>query len=400
MRHTILPRLVALALALALPAPAAAQDISAALAADGLAATETRLAALTEPSPEERFALGGVRLLRSVERALQLRYRHGLSPELALVPVLRLPIPPNPAPEPFRPEAVEEMFTAIDADLAAAIETLAPIGDDTELGLVIDLADIWFDIDANGSRGWGEGLADVTFFYLGFGDATAITPPSVRFDTADAAWLAAYAHLLSAVSNIVLALSPTDAITEVTEATAGFAAINAETGEVAVWDEQVGTAVDLVAILLSAIEQQPDPAHSRAALAHLEAMIGHNRTFWTRVAQERDNDREWIPNKTQVSAMGLPFPPETGPAWLSVLDEGERALKGELLIPYWRLGPGAGLNLRRILTDPPEIDIIALIQGSALLPYVERGPLMRGSSLARFRTLGGGDAALYAVVLN
>ena len=44
--------------------------------------------------------------------------------------------------------------------------------------------------------------------------------PVVRFDTADAAWLSAYAHLVSALAEAVLAYDPTDATARMMAATA------------------------------------------------------------------------------------------------------------------------------------------------------------------------------------
>ena len=39
--------------------------------------------------------------------------------------------------------------------------------------------------------------------------------PTIRFDTADAAWLAAYTHLLAGVSELALAFDPTPQIARV-----------------------------------------------------------------------------------------------------------------------------------------------------------------------------------------
>jgi hypothetical protein len=40
--------------------------------------------------------------------------------------------------------------------------------------------------------------------------------------------------------------------------------------------------------------------------------------------------------------------------WLAVLSDAEKVLKGELLIPHWRLGDGAGFDLHAFLQDPPD----------------------------------------------
>lgn len=384
----------------ALAAPAAAQDIMSGIAADGLAATEARLAALPDASPDARFALGGVRFLRAVERALQARYRYAISPELDMLPILRLPVPFNPAPDPFDPAAIDSLFAEIEADMAGAIEALDTISDADEVGVVIDIERIWLDIDGDGAADAGEALPEIIGWTIGLRLGDGAPLPKIRFDTADAAWLSAYAHQLAAWASVIQALSPTEAITEVRASTAGFDRINTETGGFPWIDAQFGAFVDLAAILLTAIEQQPDPAHTRVALAHLQEMAADNRVFWARVAAETDNDREWIPNDAQTAAVGIVFPPGTAVSWQAVLKEVELVLAGERLIPYWRLGEGAGLNLRAIFENPPEIDIIALIQGSALLPYVEKGPLMSDEAFRRFDDLVQGESLLFAIVLN
>jgi hypothetical protein len=84
-----------------------------------------------------------------------------------------------------------------------------------------------------------------------------------------------------------------------------------------------------------------------------------------------------------------------------VLSDAEKVLRGELLIPYWRLGEGAGVDLGALLQDPPqEVDVAGLIQGATLLPYLRQGPLANAQNLWRFSMLVQGDSALYMVMLN
>jgi hypothetical protein len=83
-----------------------------------------------------------------------------------------------------------------------------------------------------------------------------------------------------------------------------------------------------------------------------------------------------------------------------VLAEAEAVLKGDLLIPHWRLGDGAGINLAKAMQNPPEIDIIAIIQGEGVLPFLEEGTRMSGRSLTQFQRMLGGDAGLYMIIFN
>ncbi|TNC73034.1 hypothetical protein [Rubellimicrobium roseum] len=398
MRHLLAPALLALA-------TAAQADVSDDIAARGLRATETALAALPSPTPSDRFALGGVRFLAGVERALQLRWRVGLSEGMAQasgLPVLRLPIPENPRPDPFEPAMIEAHFEGIEADMAGALDALETIRDADDVGLEIDTADLWFDIDANGTRSPGEGLGEVAGWTLSGGFAEAALPSTtIRFDTADAAWLSAYAHLLSGLSNGILAVGPSEGIARVLDARAAFDRLGRpKSPDDFSFEAMGGEWVDLAAMWIMAIEGQPDASRTQALRRHLLACIEQNRRFWTLAPREADNDREWIPNKNQTSATGLPFPEGIGSRWLAVLHDADRILKGELLIPYWRVGSHAGLDLAALLESPPVLDVAGLIQGAALVPYLREGPVASTQSLQLFTALVQGDSALYVAMLN
>jgi hypothetical protein len=317
--------------------------------------------------------------------------------------VLRLPIPENPTPDAFEPAMIAQLFEGIETDMGGAIEALNRIGDADAVGVEIDTADLWFDIDADGTRTMGEGVMEIAGFALSGGFMVEGMPSTtIRFDTADSRWLSAYAHLLAGTSNAILATDPTDAIARVHAARAGFDALGLPgPSNDFTLDNQFGETADLAAMFVMAVEGPLDPARSRAARDHWLATVQDNRAFWSLVPQETDNDREWIPNKNQVSVTGLPFPPDTGPVWLAVLSDAEKVLRGELLIPYWRLGEGAGVDLGALLQDPPqEVDVAGLIQGATLLPYLRQGPLANAQNLWRFSMLVQGDSALYMVMLN
>ncbi len=89
-------------LAFALSGPALADlTLSTEIGTTGIAATAARLSALPSPTANEAFALAGLRFLSGVERALQLRWQTGVRADWSELPILRLPIPENPAARPF-----------------------------------------------------------------------------------------------------------------------------------------------------------------------------------------------------------------------------------------------------------------------------------------------------------
>src|SRR3989338_880270 len=84
-------RLLPLLFLAATPFAASAETISQEIARTGLAATETRLAALTERKPEDQLALGSVQFLRAIEGSFQTRWKAGLTDRTGMLPLLRPP---------------------------------------------------------------------------------------------------------------------------------------------------------------------------------------------------------------------------------------------------------------------------------------------------------------------
>jgi hypothetical protein len=344
-----------------------------------------------------------VRFLGAVEGALQLRWTMGLRPDLVGIPFFTLPVPENPAPPPFEPAMIAGLFRDAVDRMPGVAEPLAAIPEDSAFGLEIDLADLWFDIDGSGTRGDGEDALDAFGpMLLGWrwAERDPATPaPVVRFDVADAAWLAAYSHFITGFGNMVLAYDPTAAITDITAARAELDTLRGAAPDDPMKAEMAGW-IDIAAIVLRALDQTPDKARAAAAHTAYLAMIAENRSFWRRAEAETDNDREWIPNARQSAALGFTLPPETSTLWQGVLADAEALLKGERLAPYFWLGEGSGVNMGRLFTDPRPIDMAMWIQGLGALPYVEKGQRVSPDNFMIFTQMMQGDAMLYMILLN
>ncbi|MBD1202901.1 MAG: hypothetical protein H9533_02080 [Rhodobacteraceae bacterium] len=394
------PKTLFLATLFLAPLPALAQDLSAEIAAQGLTATEARLAALPAATEADRFALGGIRFLRAIETTFQTRYRTGMDDPTGMLPLLRLNA--GAAPEAvFQPGDVAALFAQAATDMAAARDPLQGLDTGPDFTVEIRLADLWFDVNADGTRSPDEDLLQLLgpslLGFRWFDRDPAAPAPVIRFDRADAAWLAAYTHLLEGVANTVLAYDPTDALTRAAATRDGMAALSPPAFSEY---DLFAPGLDALWVILEALDQQPDAARLTAARDQFLSMVAANRAFWAAVEGETDNNAEWLPNARQTSALGLTLPPATGATWLAVLADGEALLKGEKLIPYWRLGDGAGVNLGRMFTDPAPIDVKDWIQGAGALPYLEQGETVSAESWSRFQGMMGGDAMLMAVWLN
>ena len=402
-------RILAALPALLLLTPAHAESVSAQIAKKGLSAVEAELLALPAPTDADTFALGGVQFLRAVEISFQDRWQMGMTDRTGMLPLLRLPIPANALPAKFDPASVAGVFSHAAAELAKAKATLAKIPEASDFGVEIALDDLWFDINANGTRDTGEAMSAIigTEVLGGAQDSgTAPQPlPTVRFDVADAAWLSAYTDLLSAVCDMALAYNPTEPLTRIiaahdTMAAMGPAIPDPIFGEMTPYDPARLDGFDLFAVVLASLNQQPDKAHMTSAHDHLLAMVAENRSFWSRVALETDNAREWLPNDHQQSAIGVDVPQGTGATWLALLSDVEAVLKGEKLLPFWRVGPPAGINLAKFFANPGPIDLAGWVQGWAVLPYLEKGIVVSTASSEAFDALTQGQSMLFALYLN
>ena len=112
-------------------------------------------------------------------------------------------------------------------------------------------------------------------------------------------------------------------------------------------------------------------------LAHLEAGVVQAKELWKFVLAETDDDNEWIPNPKQTGVVGVKVTQEMVDAWLETLDEVEQVLKGKKLIPFCAGSRRARRQPCRAFTEPQTFDPIEWVQGTAALPYLEKGPLTK-----------------------
>lgn len=379
-----------------LATPALAQETSALIAERGLSGARTQLQAQA-PSADRDLAIAATRFLGGVEAAFQARHRIGATDPLVPLPLLGATLPPNPDPQRMKADFV----TAMMRDLSQAMQDTRDALPDGPATLTLDLRDLWLDVDGDGTRNPAEDLAALSGLPLPEG------PAVVRFDAADIHWLRAYTHLIDGVATLVLAFDPEPALAQRIALDAALAEQFAQPpGQMARapnFDMQArafGPIVDRVAVVIQTLRRQPDPALTRAAGDHLRAMVAANRVFWTEVAQETDDDREWIPNDTQQAALGFALPPETGSMWLAILDEVDQALTGRMLIPFWRFAPGHGVDLAVWLDDPRPVDVADWVQGTAALPYARPGLTVGRDNWDRFLNGFQGRAGLYKLLLN
>lgn len=432
-----------------------AEDIEAALyAGDMSAAAERSLTRLAEVPGDGQalFALGAGQFLDAVAHLGQGLHRHGLRSEYDLdaasfglmnLPFLRLPVPPNPSPEPVTYEALRGILDRFVSDMAIAETTLSGVSDEN-FDISLDLAQIRLDFN-------GDGIADENELLLGA--FHAVTGPvgadsgfRVDFDQSDAPWLQGYSHLLMAMAEFLLAhdwestfnltfhsLFPeTDLPSAELESAIwkaldyletsldengnpphnfhwywGMGLLGPEEGpgafqkwrsspegqkfylyEKAKFLVEFGTIGDLIAFVHLFNWPVVEPDRMVGVRTHLLSMIGLSRENWRRIQSESDNKREWVPKPAAQSGIfnQMRVTEARVVGWNLFLDEFEAILNGEKLVPHWRI-LNRGVNVRRMFEEPRTFDPVLIGQGSAILPYLEEGELTSGETFWRINAL-------------
>lgn len=365
----------------------------------------TALAQLQAKSDDESlFGAAMLRFSQAIERYAQAQFRHGLQPPRGLaLPFLRLPLPPNPAPEELTYEKQRATLQAFLDDLGAVDATLARMkGEDVKIPL--DLNAVVFEPTGRPDQKvtLGQILAQIRM-----APATG-EPFEVAFDRADALWLRGYANLLSALIQFTLAhdwrpsfeagahlfyprVSPSVFAGVRQSEEAGRSDFLGRRAELA----------DAIALLHSIRWNVAEPERLKASHAHLKQAFALSRASWAAILTETDDDREWIPSPAQknaaVRALG-PITREQVDGWRAALDEMEAVVDGRKLMPHWRFA--TGFNFRRLFFEPRPFDAVNIVTGQALAPYVEQGEAVSWETWNRWQRAFGGNFLGYAAWFN
>ncbi|MEO1952389.1 hypothetical protein [Thioclava sp.] len=381
----------------------AADPISARIAAEGIAPVLADLQSQDALAPKDRFALGGLEFLASLEATMRWQLEAGGA--RVLMPFVgNLPGRRDAPRETFTADAVPRESEALIAGMDRAKTALDGLADGPEFGLAIDLNDLWFDLNGNGTRDDGEDAVTLLrgAFMPRAPEAATGSSRIVRFDNADAAWLSAYTHLVSGVGELILAFDPEPAIARVMATYAKLVDARDKamgTGQATSLDGlMMFSFIDPAAAVLDMLHQQPDPTRTRAARDHWLAMIADNRQFWDLAEAETDNQAEWIPSDAQDQALGVEFPDGLGETWRGVLSDGEALLTSEKSFPFWRVP--VGVDLGAWLENPTPLPLTGVVQGWALDPYFTDTPMLTPENWTRFSRLVGGRTGMMMFTLN
>ncbi|MEZ4629333.1 MAG: hypothetical protein R2880_01180 [Deinococcales bacterium] len=143
-----------------------------------------------------------------------------------------------------------------------------------------------------------------------------------------------------------------------------------------------------------------EPERLTSALAHAEAVSAQSEAMWQAILAETDNDHEWIPNGKQEGILGAKLSQEQIDSWLGFVSEAKALWAGEKLIPHWRLAEGYGINMRKVLLNPSDFDLVMWLQGSLAAKYSEQGEVVSQEMLENLWQIYGEDIFGFAAWFN
>ncbi len=227
----------------------------------------------------------------------------------------------------------------------------------------------------------------------------------IKFDRGDVHWLRGYCHLILAVCEMYLAHDSEECFKRTgrllftkVESPYEFLGRGKHFKTIGASETDV---LDLVALIHLIHCDVVAPQKMEAALHHLEAVVTQSRESWKWIMAETDDDHEWLPNPRQTGVMpNMRVTDKMVTSWAEVMNECERLLSGKLLIPFWRGDDNRGINLRQIFLKPRTFDLILWAQGTAALPYLEKGECTKGETWRKLSADFGNQFPGFAIWFN
>jgi hypothetical protein len=400
-------------LSLSYPTPATAGEASVLLEkhlyAGSLTDGGAALAALGgDAAAEAKSAQGVLAFVSAVEHLGQSLHRHGLETHpggvIMQLPILRMPVEPNPSPEPITYEKWRAVLQTLFDDLSAADALLAEgAGADTkgEVKLNLDLMKIRMDLNGDGKAADTESFGAI-MQALSRG-AAPTSPPDLNFafDRADLVWLRGYIQFLTASAEFGLAVDFEDSFNKTAHAYFPRAGLPMSQELLApamvsgFVDNSVGDAIAMVHLLNWKVT---DPARLKDVRIRLMTLASLSRESWAAARAETDDDKEWVPNAKQTGRWGMDVDDATIDGWLAVMGEFEQVLDGKKMMPHWRFNKG--FNVKRLFEESKRIDAVLIVAGVDAIPFLESGPISTTADWNALTSTFRGNFLGYALWFN
>ncbi|MER9584046.1 hypothetical protein [Mesorhizobium sp. M0276] len=393
--------------------PEAASALFEAKTVAGRDSALSTLEAAAPKDPASAYAAGAGEFFTALEILASGLHRHGFeSPQSFMLPLMRLPVPDNPNPEPLTYEQFRAILVAFRDRLEKSAATFAAVPAAADIGMVIDLTHTGIDLNEDGTIAPDESMAAIIASLSRGGISSDAAAPTLtfRFDRADGFWLQGYAEFLMAQADFWLAHDfrntfdgsfhmlfpraklPLQDILVPPPGDMGSSIFSSE------W--RIADFISLVHLVNWPVIE---PERRQAARRHLLEMIRLSREDWKGIRAETDNDCEWLPGPQQKGEnplTGLDVGEEQVQAWLATLTMAEDLLEGRVLLPHFRIAD-KGINMKRFFDEPKNFDLVLSITGPAIAPYLESGRILTSDDFDQIqRQFGGGGFLTFALWFN
>ena len=398
------------------------QQINEALYSESLAVAENKLDKMLQVSAKDdqaRLALGTVQMLRGVERFAQSLYRGGLGNRVAdLKTMFALMesgdaagskaqsefMPPCPNPQTVSQATAVKALSDLLADFEKAEATLAKISD-PKVELKIQLGRFALDVNENGARDDSEYLWKLAGEMQSIPINAAIgTSFSFVIDRAKVHYMRSLCHSLMALDEFVLSIDGKRMIESVfpvlfpnvegaspclewPKPTSGKPPMEAAEA----WKAGFYAYSDYAALMTLCCRLQiTQKERLPRLLSHLEASVQQSKEGLKCMRRTLNAKMESAKSEFATPDL-LAQNVADGEAAnvLAVLDQLEKLLAGKALIPHWRVRDGRGINLRRAILESDCFEPVLWMQGTAAVPYLEKGEMMNIDVLAMLQSLQG-----------
>ncbi|WP_442920220.1 hypothetical protein [Mesorhizobium sp. WSM4935] len=371
------------------------------------------LEAAAARDPASAFAAGAGEFFTALELLAGGLHRHGFeSPKSFMLPLMQLPVPDNPNPQPLTYEEFRAILVAFRDRLEKSAATLGSVPANADIGMVVDLTRLGIDLNEDGAIAQDESFAAIMASLSRGGIDTSNAAPSLtfRFDRADGFWLQGYAEFLMAQADFWLAHDFRNAFDGSFHMLFPRAKLPLQDALVPLDGGMSGNIfasewrfADFVSLVHLVNWPVIEPERRQAARRHLLEMIRLSREDWKSILTETDNDREWLPGPQQKGVnplTGLEVGEEQVQAWLATLTVAEDLLEGRVLLPHFRI-TGKGINMKRFFDEPKPFDLVLSITGPGIAPYLESGKILTSDDFDQIqREFGGAGFLTFALWFN
>ncbi|WP_430682349.1 hypothetical protein [Mesorhizobium australafricanum] len=363
--------------------------------------------------PASAYAAGAGEFFTALELLASGLHRHGFeSPKSFMLPLMQLPVPDNPNPEPLTYEEFRAILVAFRDRLEKSAATLGSVPAGADIGMVVDLTRVGIDLNEDGKLAPDESIAAIMASLSRGSIDTSDAAPSLtfRFDRSDGFWLQGYAEFLMAQADFWLAHDFRNAFDGSFHMLFPRAKLPLQDTLVPLDGGMSGNMfasewrfADFISLVHLVNWPVVEPERRQAARRHLLEMIRLSREDWKAILAETDNDREWLPGPQQKGVnplTGLEVGEEQVQAWLATLTVAEDLLEGRVLLPHFRI-TGKGINMKRFFDEPKPFDLVLSITGPGIAPYLESGKILSSDDFDQIqRQFGGAGFLTFALWFN